>query len=274
MTMVLATPRTGLNLSRMWRDAPALTGVAALLAFAMIPLFFALALDDRLFQGELVWIKPLKFHAALVIYLITLAFFARYVAPTTRKSRLWRGYVAAVCIAILGEIAWIGGAASFQTASHFSIVNPWMTAVYGLMGAFAVLLTSASLVMGIAIWCNRDARLPSALHLSVVLGLITTFALTVIVAGYMSSTLSHFVGISTRSIAVLGWSRDAGDFRVAHFFATHALHAVPLLGVSTIRLSPVQGRTVVITGTIAYSVFVLALFAQALSGQPFLPALG
>lgn len=274
MTIALATPLTGLNLARMWRDAPALTGVAALLTLAMIPLFAAMALDTRLFQGESVWIKPLKFHAALVIYLITLAFFARFVAPATRMSRLWRGYIAVVCFTILGEIAWVGGAASFQTASHFNIVNPVMTALYGLMGVFAVFLTSANLVMGIAIWRNSDSRLPSALQLSIALGLIATFVLTIIVAGYMSSTLGHFVGTSTRSLAVLGWSRDAGDFRVPHLFATHALHAVPLVGLAVGRLAPAQGRMAVVAATVAYSAFVLALFAQALAGQPFLPALG
>ena len=267
MTIAFTAPRSTLNLSRMWHDAPAFTGLAMLLTLAVPPLLAAMALDDRLFQGDSVWLKPLKFHLALVIYLITLAFFARFMPPT---GRLWRAFVTAVCIAVLGEIVWIGGAASFQTASHFNITNPVMTGLYGLMGAFAVLLTSASLVMGIAIGRNRGSDLPPTLRLSIALGLIATFVLTVIVAGTMSSNPSHFVGTSTRTLPIMGWSRDAGDLRVAHFFATHALHAVPLTGLVATRLTPTQGRIAVFGATLAYSAFTLALFVQALAGHPFL----
>jgi hypothetical protein len=265
MTLALTAPRARLDLNRMWHDAPAFTGVAAFLTLATAPLLAAMALDDRLFQGESVWIKPLKFHVALAIYLITLAFFARFMPPT---GRLWRGFVAAVCVAVLGEILWIGGAASAQTASHFNIASPLMNGLYALMGVFAVLLTSASLVMGVAI--HRNSALAPTLRLSLSLGLIATFVLTVIVAGTMSSNLSHFVGTSTRTLPIMGWSRDAGDLRVAHFFATHALHAVPLVGLAASRMTLPQGRATVIAATAAYSAFVLALFVQALAGRPFL----
>lgn len=269
----IAQPST-IDFSRLWRDAPALTGLAIFLVVAMVPLFAALALDDRLFQGESVWTKPLKFHTALAIYLITLAFFARFVRQSTRDSVLWRGFSAVVCFAVLAEVTWIGGAASFQTASHFNIATPAMGAIYGLMGFFAVVLTSPSLFMGIAIWRNQDSSLPDAVRLSIAWGLIATFVLTLIVAGYMSSNMSHFVGISSRSLAMLGWSRDAGDLRVAHFFATHALHAVPLVGLLASRYAPAHARLLVIGATLAYSAFVLALFIQAVAGRPFLPTLG
>ena len=265
MTIAMTAPRSTLNLTRMWHDAPAFTGLAMLMTLAMVPLLAAMALDDRLFQGESVWLKPLKFHLALVIYLITLAFYARFMPPT---GRLWRAFVAAVCLAVLGEILWIGGAAANQTASHFNITNPVMSTLYGLMGFFAVLLTSASLVMGLSI--ARNPSVAPTLRLSLALGLITTFVLTVIVAGYMSSNLSHFIGTSTRTLPIMGWSRDAGDLRVAHFFATHALHAVPLVGLAASRMTLPQGRATVIAATAAYSAFVLALFVQALAGRPFL----
>jgi hypothetical protein len=253
------------NLRRLWHDAPAFTGLAMALTLAMLPLLTAMALDMRLFQGDSVWLKPLKFHMALAIYLITLAFYARFMPPT---GGLWRAFVAAVCLATLAEVAWIGGAASFQTASHFNITNPVMGTLYGLMGVFAVLLTSASLVMGLTILRNPDVA--PTLRLSLALGLIATFALTVLVAGYMSSNMGHFVGTSTRTLPLMGWSRDAGDLRVAHFFATHALHAIPLVGLAASRLSPPQGRATVIAATLAYSAATLALFAQALAGRPFL----
>ena len=55
------------------------------------------------------------------------------------------------------------------------------------MGVLAVMLTSATLVYGIAIWRNRATGLPPALHLAIALGLVLTFVLTVPVAGTLST---------------------------------------------------------------------------------------
>ena len=266
MTLSLARPRA-LNLTRLWTDAPAFIATALMATFGLIPLYAAMAIDSRLFQGEPVWVKPIKFHIALTIYLITLAFFARFMPADTRNSRPWRWFSYAFAFAVLAEMVWIGGAASVNTASHFNMEIPVMTAIYGVMGVFAVLLTSASLVMGLSIWRNPASGIAPALHLSLALGLILTFVLTVGVAGYMSSNNGHFVGASTLGLGVMGWSRDVGDLRVAHFLATHAMHAIPLAGLFALR-------AVVWASATAYVGLVLATFVQALQGQPFLPWLG
>jgi len=267
MTMSLARRRTLPGFGRIWTDAPAFTATTMLVVIGLIPLCAALALDDRMFQGEQVWIKPIKFHVAMAIYLISLGFFARYMPAATRSRRPWRWFASAVCFAVIAEMVWIGGAASINAASHFNTDIPFLAAVYSLMGVFAVLLTSGSLVMGISVWRNTATGLPAPLHLSIALGLVLTFVLTVGVAGYMSSTGSRFVGVSTREMALMGWSRDAGDLRVAHFLATHALHALPLVGL-------VANRGVVLVAGAVYAALVAGTFWQALLGQPFLPMLG
>ncbi len=177
MTFALATPRAPLpDLRRMATDAPAFTILAILLALGLIPLYAAMALDIRVFQGESPWVKPVKFHYALGVYTITLAFLARYLPDATRAGRPWRWFTTAVVVAIVGEVAWLSAAAMQNTASHFNTEVPLFTAIYPLMGAFATLLTSASLVMGILIWRNRATGLAPAMHLAVALGLILTFA--------------------------------------------------------------------------------------------------
>jgi hypothetical protein len=274
MTMALSSPRTGIDLGRMWRDAPAYTGLALLLILALIPLYAAMALDPRLFQGDSPWLKPIKFHYALSIYLISLAFFARYVSASLRATRRWRAFGAIVCIAVLYEVLWIGAAASMNVASHFNSTSQAWILAYTMAGVGAVTLTSGSLGVGIAVARNPDTGLAPAVHLSVWLGLVLTFLLTLIVAGYMSSNETHFVGTSTRHLAILGWSRDAGDLRVAHLFATHALHAIPLVGLIATRLAPAAGRSLVFLASLAYTALVLGTFAQALMGRPFLPWLG
>jgi hypothetical protein len=275
MTFALTAPRPALpDLRRMWVDAPAFAGMAVVLALALLPLITAMALDLRLFDGESPWLKPVKFHIALSLYLITLAFLARFLAPATRAGRGYRLFESAVVFAVLAEVVWLSAAAMQNTASHFNTEVPVFAAVYGVMGAFAVLLTSASLVTGVAILRNAATGLAAALHLSIALGLILTFWATLVVAGYLSSQGSHVVGTSTDTLWLLGWSRDAGDLRVAHFLATHAMHAVPLAGLLAAGLPPRTGKRVVVAAAAAYALLVAGTFVQALNGQPFMPFLG
>jgi hypothetical protein len=275
MTLALASPRPALpDFGRMAKDAPAFTALAILLVLGLIPLAAAMALDVRIFQGESPWMKPVKFHVALGLYTVTLAFFARFMPEVTRAGRAWRWYSGAVVFAIVGEVLWLSSAAMLNTASHFNTEIPVFTAVYALMGVFAVLLTSASLVMGVSVWRNRASGLDPALHLAVALGLVLTFLLTIPVAGYLSSNGGHFVGTSTRALPVMGWSRDAGDLRVAHFLATHALHFVPLAGLAAVWLVPAQAVRVVWLAAGLFAALVIFAFVQALQGRPFLPFIG
>ena len=101
------------------------------------------------------------------------------------------------------------------------------------MGVFAVILTSMSLAYGVLIARSDRAPRDPALRLGLVLGLVLTFALTMVFAGTLSQNGSHFVGGSgsdAGGLPLMGWARDGGDLRVAHFFGTHALHAIPLAG--------------------------------------------
>jgi hypothetical protein len=269
--LTLSTPRADL-FARMQRDAPVLTALGALLALSLAPTLAAMQLDDRLFQGDSIWLKPVKFQIALAIYALTLAVYARWLPSSLRAARWFRVYIGIVTFSILAELAWIGGAAALGTASHFNVSSPLWSALYGLMGLFAVTLTSASLVFGIAIWRNRETGPPGALHLSVALGLVLTFGLTVVVASTMSSGTGHLVGVPApgdSGLPILGWSRSVGDLRVAHFLATHALHVLPLVGLgAALVLADRPARIVVLVAAAAYAALVLATFAQALAGLP------
>ena len=273
-SLPLSLPRT--PSSRLWSDAPTFTGLSLFIALTALPLIGAALIDTRTFLDAPVWQKPLQFHLALATYLLTLAFFARFL-PQGMTSRRWRIYAAVVSFCVLAELVWVGTAASFATASHFNVDDPVMGAIYGLMGVFAVILTSPSLVMGVAIWRNPNTGLSPSLRLSVALGLVLTFVLTLIAAGTMSSMPGHLVGTPTAgtSLAILGWSREVGDLRVGHFFATHALHALPVVGLIASRtLAADKARGAVIAATFAYVALVLLTMLQAFQGQPFLPWLG
>ncbi len=253
---------------------PRFAALGLLLAFSMIPTTLALVLDPRLFQAEAVWLKPLKFQLSLTVYLLSLAYFARFLPSAFLERRSYRAFSIIVVLFVLAEMVWIGGAAMFGIASHYNAAHPLMAQIYGLMGLLAVILTSASLVYGAVIW--RDPRgLPDgALRLSVALGLVLTFVLTVIVAGYMASQTGRLVGVPQTGarVPLMGWSREVGDLRLSHFLATHAMHVLPLAGLLAVRsLSAGTALRVVGVVSAAFVLVTVASFVMAILGLPVFP---
>jgi hypothetical protein len=245
------------------RPLPPFAALAILIALAAVPLALAAVIDTRQFGGDPVWVKPLKFHAALAVYLATLAWFARWLPEGLVQRRWWRVYAGIVGACVVAELLWIGGAASLGVASHFNGSTPFWAATYSLMGVAAVTLTSASLVMGVILW--RRAPLPQIWREALGLGLILTFVLTVVTAGTMAAGTGHLVGtpVTGARVPLMGWSREVGDLRLPHFLATHTLHAVPLAGFTGARAA-VWGAAAAWTG------LVLGAFALALAGRaPF-----
>jgi hypothetical protein len=275
MTALMTRTRGGPDMARLWADAPAFAAMTLLMVLGLIPVGTAMVLDARQFAGDSPWLKPVKFHLALAIYLGSLAFFARHLPQDWRAGRVWRGFALLVAGCVVAEVAWLWAAAMVNTASHFNTEAPIFAAIYPVMGVLAVILTSAGVVMGVGIWRNRATGLAAPVHLSVALGLGLTFLLTVPVAGYLSGAGGHAVGQATRHLWLMGWARDAGDLRVAHFLSTHALHALPLAGLAlAAALPPRAALTGVWLAAAAYVALVAGTFAQAMAGRPFLPFLG
>lgn len=258
-------------LARAFADAPAFARLALLLGLSLAVTLLAARIDARILLDEGIWTKPIKFQIALSVYLLTLAVYARWLPAKLKASRGWMIYSGVVVFAIVAEMTWIGGAAALGTGSHFNITTPLMAVLYPIMGLFAVILTSPSLVMGIAVWRNAGTGLSRPVHLALALGLILTFVLTVPVAGYMSNAGGHLVGQAVTGAQVwpMGWSREVGDLRVAHFFAAHALHFLPLGGLVAAMLLPHRlAILAVVAGSVAFGALVGFTFWQALQGQP------
>lgn len=260
-------------LAEMRRDEPRFLALGLLLFFAMAPTLFAVAADSRAIAGIELWEKPLKFELALLVYLVTLAFFARFLPAGMTTGRRYRIYSGIVVAAIVVEMAWIGGGAALGTLSHFN-TTPLGGVLYGFMGAAAVLLTSVSAVYAVQIARNPATGLSPAVKESLVVGLGLVLPLTLLTAGTMSSMNVHFIGgagVDAAGLPVMGWARDRGDLRVAHFFATHAMHAIPVAGLVSAWLFGGRTRLPVRLFSLAYVALVVATFAQALAGRPFLP---
>jgi len=175
------------------------------------------------------------------------------------------------------EIAYIVLQAARGRASHFNDSTALETALYALMGAGAASIVIGCFVIGAMLWRRGLPDAPAGLHYGGALGLMLGAVLTLITAGILSSgTIApggHWVG-SVRSDAgglfLFGWSRIEGDLRVPHFFATHLMQALPLLGLLLDRYLPGHVRSGLLIGGAAGALIVAGTFIQAATGHPFL----
>ena len=102
-------------------------------------------------------------------------------------------------------------------------------------------------------------------------GALTSFVLTLVVAGFMSNGTGHLVGQPGDPDSVLpffGWSTEVGDLRPAHFLSLHALQALPLLGLWADRTG--RSATLLRPAALLWAAATLAVFAQALMGLPLI----
>ena len=94
MTATLTAPR----LVALSRPNPLLTRLTLFVALAAVPLMAAYGLDNRLFQGDSVWLKPLKFHLALTVYTGSLVLYGMLLPEGTFTTRRWRIYIGVVAL--------------------------------------------------------------------------------------------------------------------------------------------------------------------------------
>lgn len=247
---------------------------AAFMLAAIVAIAPAAILDTRTLWEVSVWSKPLKFSMALLIHFATLAILAQALAPRRRSGIVLSPFVWLSVAAGLFEIVYIIIQAARARHSHFNFETPFEINMYMAMGAGALLLVLAPFVLGILLAFQRDGD-KSGFRLGAVIGLLIAPALTIVFGGYMSSVnYSHWVGASTSDaggIFLFGWSRDVGDLRPAHFVATHAMQALPLVGLAADRLFRGFARPAVFVAAAANAGLATLLFLQALSGVPMWP---
>jgi hypothetical protein len=251
---------------------------AALMLAFTIPTLAALALDDRQLHGVSVWDKPLKFEISLAIHLITLGLLSRTLSPAMAgASRIRAAYVVSACAA-LGETAYIVLQAARARDSHFNFSTPVEAIMYAMMGIGATALVVCAFIIGFGI--HRGAK-PGigGLTYGAAWGLMLGAAGTFITAGVMSSGLvggrGHWVGgvhSDAHGLPLTGWSTTGGDLRVAHFFATHMMQALPLVGWCADRWLPERARQLVRAAAAVMAAIVVFTFIQALRGRPLFPA--
>lgn len=266
--------RTAAGLARAARQRLPLLwwGGWAVLALSLPLLGLALT-TEATFNGVSVWIKPWKFHVSVGLHLLTLAWFAAMLPATPSRERaLSRMGMLAVACGVL-ELAYIVWRASRGEASHFNVGTPTAALLYGLMGLGAVLLTACAGWLGWHIARSADFAHGLVLQRGLALGLILGCVLGTLAGAYLSAQSGHWVGgvpSDAQGLPVLGWARDGGDLRVAHFFGLHAMHALPVLAWLAARQLPLAAaRRAVDAAAVAWVLITSLAFVQAVRGQPF-----
>ena len=249
-------------------------GLSAALA---LPSLVALGLDDRLINGISVWSKPLKFQASLAMMLLTLILLLPLIEARTRAGL--GVFLASLMAAITanGEVFYITLQAARGRASHFNDSTPFEAMAYSVMGAAAALLVLSSLVIGVYILLRPRPDAPTGLRLGggwgLVLGSITTLITAFALGGGQIDGPGHWVGgikTDVGGLPLFGWSRTGGDLRVPHFFATHIMQALPILGLAVDRFAPRFARPGIALGAVLSIAVVVGTFVQAVQGRPFL----
>ncbi len=241
------------------------------------PSLLAFGIDDRVINGISVWIKPIKFQLSLAVMMATLLWLLPLIEPRALASRgLWTAAFAAAVTA-MGEIAYITLQAARGRASHFNDSTPIEATLYSLMGIGAAMLVLSALVIGVYILTRPAPLAPMGLRLGGGWGLILGAILTLLTAFALGSGQiggpGHWVGgvrTDVGGLPLFGWSRTGGDLRVPHFFATHIMQALPILGFALDRFAPDQAKLGIALGALASIAVVAATFLQAIRAVPFL----
>ncbi|MFN7125689.1 MAG: hypothetical protein ACK4M8_07390 [Allorhizobium sp.] len=249
-------------------------GLSVALAF---PSLVALGLDDRLINGISVWSKPLKFQASLTMMLLTLILLLPLIEARTRAGL--GVFLASLMAAITanGEVFYITLQAARGRASHFNDSTAFEAMAYSMMGVGAALLVLSSLILGVYILMRPRPGAPAGLRLGggwgLVLGSVATLITAFALGGGQIDGPGHWVGgikTDVGGVPLFGWSRTGGDLRVPHFFATHIMQALPILGLGLDRFTPRFAKPGIALGAVISIAVVVGTFVQAVQGRPFL----
>ncbi|MGC4082548.1 MAG: hypothetical protein QM736_10670 [Vicinamibacterales bacterium] len=277
MTLSSSPLRTAV--ARLWQIDRPLTaaglGFAALLPLALL----GIVLDPRTIAGAPAWLKPAKFLASTAVYSLTLA---AYFAWLPEWPRLRRSLSATTVAVFAVEIAIIAVQAARGTTSHFNVSTPTDAALFAVMGVGIVVQTVAS--VGVAWALVRqpfaDTAMAFALRAGMIVtilgaasgGLMTSPTRAQLAAaqatGHMEAAGSHTVGAPDGGPGLpgVGWSREHGDLRVAHFVGLHAMQILPLLALVARRRVLHNPRRMHIA-SVSYAALFGILLLQALRGE-------
>jgi hypothetical protein len=233
-----------------------------------VPVFAMLSrIDPGTAQFANPWFKPIKFAISFATFVWTVSLFMTRmrisggILEWVRRVMTASIVVEMLCLAIQASRA-----ANLSATSGFAdwFIQQMTTAM--------VSINTAILVGLFAFFCGKRDQIriaDSAMVLAIRLSILIFLAGNA-VGGYMLARGSHTVGAQDGGpgLPFLNWSTIAGDLRVAHFIAIHAIQIVPLFAWLLWQMMPqprLKQRRI--------AVYVVAALTALLVGGTFLQAM-
>jgi len=217
------------------------------------------------------WFKPIKFAISFSTFVWTVSLFLLRLRIPSRLLKATRlTMVASITIEMvcLSVQAW-----RITDPSAVAGLGDWLVQQ---MTTAMVSVNTAILVGLLALFCGKRQRIriaDGAMVLAVRLSVIIFLAGNA-VGGYMLARGSHTVGAADGGpgLPFLNWSTIAGDLRIAHFIAIHAIQIVPLFAYLLWQMTPrpafKQRRLAVYAVAALVALMVAGTFVQAALGHP------
>jgi hypothetical protein len=263
-----------------WAINRPLTSLVILCAFSILVCSTGLAVDHRLINGELGWIKPCKFSISFFVYGISMIWFSTFLK---RHAHVFRIASTAAFIGAAVELAAIILQVVRGTTSHFNTGTIFDHVIFIVVKAAIIPVALAVLVSFILLLRQKDLPqvLDSALHWGVFLTMVGCVpAVLMVMPDPLQDAITnyrqfhgHTIGFTEGGPGLpwLGWSTVAGDLRIAHFVGIHALQVLPILGLWIItylpRLSVPRQKALVWNAGFSYLSVILTLTWQALQAE-------
>jgi hypothetical protein len=221
------------------------------------------------------WIKPIKFSLSFSTYASTISVLLLALQiPRWQLTLVRRAIAVSVALEIFSltmqawRSAWPHAASSLLDGSLAQLTN-----------GMVMVNTAIVCWMLVLFYANRihtdrvDRPMLVAIRYSIVIFLAGNA-----IGGYMLARGSHTVGAADNrgpSLPFVNWSTIAGDLRIAHFIAIHAIQIVPLFAYVLSQMEPIPAvrrrKLAVVALSLVVGGVVGATFVQAAMGRPLIP---
>jgi hypothetical protein len=241
---------------------------------AVVPVFAALAfLAPASLHGVNPWIKPIKFAVSFSTFATTISLFLLALRIPAWQLRLARRVIAVSVAFEIFSLAAQAWRSVYAPGSH-AMVDGFLTQMTNSM----VMVNTAIVTAMLGLFCaNRvHTRLVDRPMLAALRYSTGIFLAGNAIGGYMLARGSHTVGVvdGGPGLPFLNWSTIAGDLRIAHFIALHAIQIIPLFAWVLSQMAPVpavrQRKFAVAALAVVVALAVGATFVQAALGRPLL----
>ena len=218
------------------------------LMLAALGITYLVSLTDiRTIRDVGVWVKPMKFMAATVLFAWTTVWLVSIAHTSIGTTQTYTWITALLILTSLFEVVYITYQGSQGEASHYNNSDVLHMILFGVMAIAAVGLTATQAWLAWEIWQEQKTMGLSVVTLGVVIGLLLTFILST-VSGFLLGGNQPPAGVG---LPIVGWHLYR-DIRPSHFLGVHAQQFIPLLGLLVERFAGQYANVGLIAGTAAY----------------------